>query len=534
MAATDSDSERLCPHCGWPVDEGAKFCGECARELPANDPAPTAGTPPVPSSIDQGETRCETPADTGEAVPAPVAPLPAEPRPLREQASPPGGEASAQPGPASIRDREQKVIEGIDDRIERALPKSPQSAPAPPPSAVDLGDSRGVLLEVDAGRVLLENADIPLRARVTALTDGVRRVDLRAECSWGEGKPFRFSKRLRGLGRGRSRELSLPCRVPPGVRGIKTVRWEIAYDGSCFEGETEHMVYPADPSASKVAGQINFTVQQGHAGDVHVGNLLGENREMSHRELIERICQAAPDWRGLELWTVESLGPPELPEPPVAARLAKLTLRTGNRRLHLLSGDTVRLGRSRDNDLVVRAFAASGQLQRDLSLRVSGSHLTIRRTGGSVCCEDHSANGSRLDEHPMHQSRGMVETGSAHRLELGALDGPVAATADLRLVRCGLQTPARGICPDGPCERDASSALFFARCDGVPEDSAIVWCHLALRSCRPDLPDLRVWRLAGAFAWRSETGSGWLVPGTKISLPGCSGCSVEPFNQFGL
>jgi len=68
----------------------------------------------------------------------------------------------------------------------------------------------------------------------------------------------------------------------------------------------------------------------------------------------------------------------------------------------------------------------------------------------------------------------------------------------------------------------------------MPEEYAIVWCHLALRNCRSHLPDVRIWRMHGAFAWSSESGAGWLVPGTEVSLPGCPECRVESFNQFGL
>jgi hypothetical protein len=540
MPPTENRSERLCPYCGWPVDDDAKFCDDCERKLPIDEPVPAqsageriAEPPTVPASAptDVSTTpseavAAETPAPSIPAEPACEA-IPGPPEPFPSSAS----DAPQAPSPPGLWDRGREVIE---DRIAGAIPEPSDPGPPPTTGAGDLGDCLGLVVEVDAGRLLVEDMHCALRARVTALDESASRIDLHAECLWGEGKSLRFRKRLRGLGGGRSRELSIPCRIPQGVRGIKTIHWEVVYDGCCFEGETEHMVYPADASANSVAQQINLNIQQGHAGDVHLGDLLGESKDMSLRELIEQIRHAPPDWRALELWTVESLGPPQLPAAPAEAHVDRLTLRVGSRRLQLIDGDTVSLGRSRGNDLVLRAFDAQGQRLDAPSLRISGTHLSIRRTGTDVWCEDQSSNGSRLGEKPLHNSRGVLEPGAARSLDLAIHGGPVALSLELRLAHCGLQAPARGLCPDGPCERRESSALFVSRDDDVPEDYAIVWCHLALRNFRSSLPDVRIWRLDGAFAWASETGAGWLVPGTRISLPGCSGCSVEPFNQFGL
>jgi hypothetical protein len=206
----------------------------------------------------------------------------------------------------------------------------------------------------------------------------------------------------------------------------------------------------------------------------------------------------------------------------------------GARRLHLLSGETVHLGRNRENEAVLRCLDTEGNLLRGRSLQISGSHATIRRNGGTAVCADHSSNGSLLDGESLHQAETPLTAGEEHRLGLGLCDGDVALSLCLHPFGCAVQVPVAGFCPAGFCDRRQASGVFLGRRDEVPEDYALVWCHVGLASCRPGWPDLSIWRIDGAFAWRSERGTGWLVPDLPLPLPDGGACPVEAFNQFGL
>ena len=133
MSPTESKQEPVCPHCGWPVDDGAKFCDECAGELSISDSAgagataePVTEQPLASVSVDGGSTPAETSHAWVEDTPSLVTPAPAEtvreaePAPAAPFPSPAEEPLSDAEAPG-LWDRVQKAIE---DRIARVAPKS--------------------------------------------------------------------------------------------------------------------------------------------------------------------------------------------------------------------------------------------------------------------------------------------------------------------------------------------------------------------------------------------------------------------------
>ncbi|HOG49648.1 MAG TPA: FHA domain-containing protein, partial [Lentisphaeria bacterium] len=274
-----------------------------------------------------------------------------------------------------------------------------------------------------------------------------------------------------------------------------------------------------------------------HAGDINIGQFLEGIRGMSSRELIDYVAKCPPQWQRVDLWKIGSFGPPRgLPPAPAEARTARLTLRFGQRRLHLLSAETAKLGRNRDNDIVLRCFDAAGAPLRQPSLQISGCHATISREhSGAVSFRDRSANGTMQNGIFLNQAEVGMQPDHDYRLGVGADVEARKAVLELtaRVFRCCVPLPDHRFCPPGFCSRREACGLLLQRMDEVSEDYALVWCHLELSSCRPGWPSLSVWRFPEGFAWRMEEKSGWLYPDACIALPG-GACHVEAFTQIGL
>jgi hypothetical protein len=542
-------AEPTCPHCGYPVGAGDKFCSHCTKQLPvrpvtealsssenATEESAPEASPIRPPTVDHGITHRGT-----DDEPAPLDPSP-----------PPASSGGAGYSPGSL-DSEPTRFPVQEDWVYTVpggrvpplvqapnMDTGPQSSAGEGPVAAEWcgdGDCQDIAVEVDCLRPLIEGAHIVLRVRLKALRGNVRRVVLQVVGTWDDENEFRRRERVLRLGVGQERIVKIDCLVPKGVHGIMAFRWEVTHDGCSYEGRQELVVHPRDASAMSVAQQVTVNIKeinQGPAGDIVIKEILGEAKQKTLSEWYDSISIRGPQWQRLELWMLETDGPPALGTPPPAACVVRLTLRLASGRLQLVCRDAVRLGKDFPNELVMHVFDAQGQVLRDPSLRISRTHLTIRRTGGTAWCEDQSLNGSQLGGKLLHSSSAVVEPGGERRLDLAVNGASTSLSLGLRLVHCGLRDPAWGFCPEGPCERRECSALFIGRGDDMPEEYAIVWCHLALRNCRSHLPDVRIWRMHGAFAWSSESGAGWLVPGTEVSLPGCPECRVESFNQFGL
>ena len=434
----------------------------------------------------------------------------------------------------------QKRLEEVESIIGgKRQEEAPAQGHVSVPSSSGAAVQDELLFEVDTARVFLEDLHVTLRARLYLPKGSSNQLEIQA--GWdGDGPEaagrLHFRRRLQGLEGGRWRELAIDWRIPVGSAGQRVMHWEIIFDGRRYEGASEHTVYPVDADASDLRSVV-LNIQQGHAGDINIGQFLEGARGMSPRDLIDYVAKCPPQWQSVDLWKIGCFGPPcGLPTVPAEARAARLTLRFGQRRLHLLSAETVKIGRNRDNDIVLRCFDASGAPLRQSSLQISGSHATIERDdGGAVSFRDHSANGTLQDGIFLHQAVAGLQPGHDYRLGVGADADARKAVLELsaRVFRCCVPLPDHRFCPSGFCRRREASSLLLQRLDGVGEDYALVWCHLELSSCRPGWPDLSIWRFPEAFAWRMEEKSGWLYPGAGLSLPG-GACQVEAFSQAGL
>jgi len=393
-------------------------------------------------------------------------------------------------------------------------------------------------LELDRGRWLIEGMDCALRFRVSAAGVDLSTLRVRVSTSFGDGGRWSFEMPECRLGAGRSRVVRLECAPPQGVRGLKVLRWDVSYTSADqlrrFEAQSEHSVYPSDLSVEALVGRLSIDIRQGDAGVVRLSDLYGDairSRVGTLRELVQEMADAPPVWEALDLWDrgEQSM---VLSPPPAGALVRALTLRSGVRRVHLLAAQPVRIGRSRDCDLVTRCFGSDGRARELECMRISKLQACIERCADGVRYTDRSANGTFLDGQPVLRGSVLLAGGTEHTAALG---GTTAATAPMslhiRTVSCDYQARP-GDCGfgDGCPLREAAGAVV-RRSDGIDEVFVAVWCHVRLRHADPDLGALRVWRRQDAFGFRLGTQSGWLVPGMALDLGGGRQLQIAAISQ---
>ncbi len=527
----------VCPHCGWPVAVNDRFCEECTKPLPdAAKPAAAPSDPPLPRPSAAAAPSAavlppmSTPASSWPEIPPSSAPVP-----------PVSSHPQVDAPPTFWRKWQQRLedVENIISGKHQDTPPARGQVSAPSSSASTAPVHDELLLEVDTARAFLEDLHITLRARLYLPKGGSNQLEIQA--GWGGDGPestgrLHFKRRLHGLEGGRWREIAIDWRIPVGSAGQRVMRWEIIFDGRRYEGVSEHTVCPVDADASDLRNVV-LNIQQGHAGDINIGKFLEGARGMSPRELIDYVAKCPPQWKRVDLWKIGCFGPPSgLPPAPAEARATPLTLRLGQRCLHLLAAETAKLGRNRDNDIVLRCYDSAGVTVRQTSLQISGYHATLSRDySGAVSFHDHSANGTLQNGVFLNQAKASLQPDQDYRLGVGADVAAQKAVLELtaQIFRCCVPLPDHRFCPQGLCSRREACGLLLRRMDDVNEDYALVWCHLELSSCRPGWPNLSVWRFPEGLAWRMEEKSGWLYPGASIALPGGT-CHVEAFKQIGL
>ena len=245
--------------------------------------------------------------------------------------------------------------------------------------------------------------------------------------------------------------------------------------------------------------EVKNNIQQGHAGDMRVEQSFNGLREaLRHHDPIEidreflALINNRPYWMPLAL--AECL-PDAIHLPTVAqsgaGRGQSLTLHGPEAvRLHLLTQDSVRIGRSRDCEILARILDASGQELREPSRLISQYHALVEWRSGRYQIRDggqypgsgwrRSSCGLWVDGRRLAGDGAFhFIAGQEHRITLG--DPAVGAAglyelgARVWLVR-DLPAAASGW-PGVEPDPDAPAALVLRRLHGPG------WSYLLLRTC---------------------------------------------------
>ncbi len=191
-------------------------------------------------------------------------------------------------------------------------------------------------------------------------------------------------------------------------------------------------------------------------------------------------------------------------------------------RVHILSKEQLVFGRSRDCDIVVRAYAQDEETARQLSRKISRAHFTIERRPDDVQISDgsvvegrrkRSGNGTYADGQPVDTIQ-IFRTG-VEQLKLtreGEAQAPPSWTLELTM-ECPLGAsthPALAQLPTGP------QALLLKRMDGLCEDLLLLWGCVNLRTLGLAEEDLWLARLAGGFGLWDGSALVPMEPGFRV------------------
>ncbi|MGF1448127.1 MAG: FHA domain-containing protein [Opitutales bacterium] len=191
-------------------------------------------------------------------------------------------------------------------------------------------------------------------------------------------------------------------------------------------------------------------------------------------------------------------------------------------RVHILSQEQLVFGRSRDCDVVVRAYAPDEDTARQLSRKISRAHFTIERRADDVQLADgsvvegrrkRSGNGTYADGQPVDTIQ-IFRTG-VETLKLtreGDAQAPPSWSLEL-VMECPLGAsahPAFAHLPKGP------QALLLKRMDGLCEDLLLLWGCANLRVLGLAEEDLWLARLAGGYGLWDGTSLVPLEPGFRV------------------
>ena len=429
---------------------------------------------------------------------------------------------------------------------------------SPPPSPIR--SCAYINVEHDQSRVFVVGQTMNFRFSLTPLMEGLSDVFIAVEFE-GRGQKVE----VRRLGwvplQGERRELkNLNFAAPEAGSMGFSFYFGFTLDGieHVLEADGEHKVWPSHARATDVVRNLEINIQNsGHATDI---NLSGIKEQLSPDEkledVIDRLHRMPPMWSGLRLYG-SNWRPPRarrrddssklFPVPlegfaPFAARVEKLTLRTDGRIVHLLSGDTLRLGKNRQNDIVTRMFEA-GKTPAALNSKISRHHCIIERQGKHcyiVDRGDYPGEGSRSSVYGVFvdgdrvppRGRRELETKSNCRITLAGseMDSPGIFSLELEPWRCD---PSMRRSCRRDCEARKLGSLVLRRRDCVPETYIAVWECFSLGEADPDFDGIVVWREVHGYGYATANTEGWLEPGMVIQTPQGE-VRVEEWNQHGL
>jgi len=363
-------------------------------------------------------------------------------------------------------------------------------------------------------------------------------------------REIRSTKNIRRLRPGRERPVSIDFLPPPGMYGLKTFQWVIAYtkDGTRYQFESddvEYEIHRRDEDPKQVIRKVIYNIEiSGHANDVSADfykDMLGKEK-LSIEGLIRHARKAPSAWRELPLYEDLVVDPPmdhwSPPPPPQEALVDRLTLRRGDQLIHLLAPSMLSLGRNKVCDIVTRTvdeLASSPQGGTPKS-RLSREHSRLSLEGSSCRIFDTSTNGTFIDGKRVGKGSSLaLEPGRQYTLSLGGehCDDECVFSARLEPLACRVRGTSECSGVEN-CVEHSLTGLVLRRTDSVPESFALVRGCVPLREANRSLAQLWVRRTQGAFAYRAGQKRDWLVAGSPLTLPNGDNVEVIPYSQWGL
>jgi hypothetical protein len=309
------------------------------------------------------------------------------------------------------------VKEALDSEGTQKSPGGETGFPSP--------RGKNPVVEFNASRVLLEGSVLPLEFRIQ---DSVSDLLISVESVNG----IRAQRTMAQIHPGE--EILLDTPVPKGCCGTLGFEVSLQYTlngkRSELRGTCRHEICPAAGD-----GNVHIDIQQGHAGDIQVAGLRELAARSDKRVLLRELAAIEPRW---EVLPIRGVSEKEL-EP---GRHERQRVDTPSGPVHLLTGNCLTFGRSRDNDIVTRLTRLpSGLLDPANSANpnryISSRHGWLHHTGEGVFVVDGdmvtgkpSGGGTFLDGKPI--TRQKLPAASV-LLSLSGADASVPAVYSLRI-----------------------------------------------------------------------------------------------------
>jgi len=217
-----------------------------------------------------------------------------------------------------------------------------------------------------------------------------------------------------------------------------------------------------------------------------------------------------------------------LADPLPSAQCTKLTLETGGQKIHLISGDRIQLGRSRESDITTRIFDEAGNMPREENLFISKSHCGFIKSGTSVKIQDGNLTTG--------EAKGKIWL-NGNKLN-GSMELPTGTEFQLSFGKPGamgrnLSFKGRLILTRNEQEATEPSGILLRRNDHVAESYLIVYDRLAMKSLGLDWNGWCVARHKESFCFGRDGTCRWLAPGTR-EFAGSKLIEIKQFGQWGL
>lgn len=414
-------------------------------------------------------------------------------------------------------------------------------------------------IEHDQGRVFMVGQTMNFRFALTPLVDALSNVFV-AVVFEGCGRKVEI-KQLNWIPcKGERRELrNINFSAPEAGSLGFSFYFGFRHEGMehVLEADGEYKVWPSFSRAQDVIRNLEINIQNsGHAADFDLSGIREQLRPDERlEEIIDKLHRMPPRWSALRLYGSNwrppridrmapgILAPVELKGcPPVSVQADRLTLRTGDQCVHLLSGDRIRLGKNRQNDVVTRLFE-NGQSSSSINSKISRYHCTIEREGEKCFVVDRgdypedgarpSAYGVFLDGRRIPANgRSEIKANKQFRLTLAGADSALQGVLGFDLETWSCPSGMRRICGRS-CKARQTGSVVLRRHDSIPETYLLLWECFSMGVLDPLLEGIVVWRQQDGYGYATADQEGWLEPGMVIHTPKCDVC-VEEWKQVGL
>ena len=406
----------------------------------------------------------------------------------------------------------------------------------PPP----VGRSECADLDVrfNAARILMEDASYPIEFQITPRCEGIKKLKIFIAGQHG----LKFEGRCRSkLKLGVERGITLDVQIPKGLRGMLsfevTVEYQLDHKVHRFGAVRSTEVYARDLNSIQSLA-INIQQEAREAGDNGSINMDGVEKLAERGDwsaVLKELAKRPPQWAELLLeeydgddggcGSMSCMG--LVGEAPLQARLSRMTIEASGKKIHLISGDRVQLGRNRDSDIVTRIFDEAGSMPREENLYISKFHCGFVKEGAAVKIQDGSVKARDPKEKTWLNGKlvkgAALLSSSNETISFGKPGTPgrlFSVTAKVLLSRSD----------DGMSE---AAGVLLKRTDHVPESYLIVYDRVALKNLGAEWDGWCVARHKAGFCFGKEIACRWLIPGTR-EFVGAQLVDVTEFSQYGL